>query len=69
MRVLSKEMVGDDETEDGVTEELEAFVRFLAVLLGAVRAVGERDLEEVRRDEPRADAVAKSRDPTRYVDR
>ena len=38
--------VGDDETEHRVAEELEPLVRLLDAVLGAVRAVGQRAVEE-----------------------
>ena len=51
LRVLLVGEVGDDEAEHGVAEELEALVRLLDALLRAVRAVGERAVEEVVVDE------------------
>ncbi len=51
LRVLLVDEVGDDEAEHRVAEELEALVRLLDAVLRAVRAVGQRAVEEVVVDE------------------
>jgi hypothetical protein len=43
-----EEVVGDDELEDGITEELEPFVVGALAVLGDHRTVGERPTEEAR---------------------
>ena len=45
--VLGDHVVGDDEPEHGVAEELEALVRQRVGMLGAVRAVRERPLDQL----------------------
>ena len=40
-------MVGDDQAEDGVAEELESLVGLDAAVLGAPRTVAEGELEQV----------------------
>ena len=51
LRVLLVDEVGDDEAEHRVAEELEALVRLLDAVLRAVRAVGQRAVEEAVVDE------------------
>src|SRR5579875_122964 len=48
VRVGAVELLGRDEAEHGVAEELETLVRLLPGRLGAVGAVGERPVEQVR---------------------
>jgi hypothetical protein len=46
VRGLPEQEVGDDDTQDGVTEELEPLVGLDAAVLGAPRAVPDREVEE-----------------------
>jgi hypothetical protein len=52
-------VVGDDEAEHGVTEELESLVGGLARRLGDPRAVGQGASQELRIGEPMGQAPAK----------
>ena len=51
LRVLLVDVVGDDEAEHGVAEELEPLVRLLDAVLRAVRPVRQRLVEEAVVDE------------------
>src|SRR5262245_13898233 len=46
--VLPEHVVGDDEAEDGVAQELESLVRHRVRVLGAVRAVRQRPVDQPR---------------------
>src|SRR6266511_1626555 len=48
IRVLGEHVVGDDEAEDGIAEELEPLVRQRVGVLRAVGAVGERAVDQRR---------------------
>jgi hypothetical protein len=43
--MVAVEVLGDDDPEHGVAEELEPFVRLLARHLGAVRAVAQGEVQ------------------------
>jgi hypothetical protein len=53
-------VVGDDEAEHGVAEELEALVRALTGVLGAPRAVDERGAQVPRREQGVTDAIGEA---------